>query len=287
MKRLACVGALYAVAALAGCGAPPPRSPSPRPAVVEVKPPQREAPVQETQAVAEAAPPDRATVSIDDCAERIREGTGLPATGADRALYDNGLAAERAGNMAEARSRYFELVQKMPASPYIPLTYLAFGELFRKRAEKQPSMTSLAVQAYKKVASFPPPRNTAYAYALYRMAEVQQQSNPAQALNSYLHTIKSAGNSLCPDVLGRAAKDGIVATYLGVGRPDRAWALFRHAAPDDATAADMLASLVKKYDAAGRAGDGCKAVGAAGNAALQASEQLATAASRCGKALQP
>lgn len=253
---------------------------------MEVNPPSRE-PRAPSQATAYEAPPSRASPDLDECADRIQNGEGLPASGSDRALYEKALATQRAGNLADARRNYFELIQQTPGSRFIPLAYLAFGDLFRERAKKEPAIASLALQAYRKVTSFPPPANTAYAYALLRMAETQAEAAPKPALEAYLRAAKAAVDSPCPDALGQAARAGMVQAYVHVGRPERAWALFRRAAPDDRTAADQLATLADKYNAAGRAADGCKAVRAASDAAVHASERLETAASGCRNSPQP
>ncbi len=275
------VWALCLGACLAGCGRPQPQTPSPpAPAVVEVKPPPAHAPPDPDSVPIAAEPPSRNPTNLDECVELIQDGKSLPASGNDRALYDKALSEQRAGNLADARKDYFELVKNSPASAFIPLAYLAFAELFRKEAEHKPAMLSLATQAYKNVTDFPPPRNKAYAYAFFRIGEAKQHDNPTEALSSYLTAAKHAPDSPCPGALANAARQRTTDTYAGVGRPGRAWDFFRRTAPDDATAAKMLADLVRKYEAAGKPQDGCKAVRAA-SAAARASESLKAAASRC------
>jgi tetratricopeptide (TPR) repeat protein len=254
---------------------------------VEVKPPPAKQPPAQADTPADAAPPTREISNLDECAEQIRDGRGLPASGAGRELYERALSEQRAGNLAAARRSYFELIEQNPASPFIPLAYLAFGDLFREQAKKEPSHASLAISAYRKVTTFPPSDNTAYAYALLRIADMDQKRNANQALAGYARTLAAAADSPCPDALGQAARDGLTATYVGVGRPDRAWAFFRHAAPDDATAARMLAALVDKYNAVGRFRDGCQALRAASDAAVRASPRMQAAASHCGNAAGP
>lgn len=245
--------------------------------MVEVKAPPDKPPQQEI-AKSDAAPPSRNAKSLDECVDLILDAKSLPASGNDRTLYDKALAEQRAGDWAEARKSYFELIKDSPASSFIPLAYLAFAELFRKQAEQKPAMTSLAVSAYQKVTTFQD--STAHAYALFRIAEAKQHDDPTEALDGYLKAASNAPDSPCPDVLGQAAREGLTNTYVDVGRPDRAWPFFRRVAPDDDTAARMLADLIHKYEAAGKPQDGCRAVHAASDAA-RASETLKAVVSRC------
>lgn len=276
-----------AAAALVACRSPQPLTPSPDPPVVKVEPPPDTAAPESGDAPTAAPPPSREAANLDECARHIREGKGLPASGNDRALFDQAVSEQRAGNLPDARRRYFELIRRSPASPFVPLAYLAFGELFREESKREPSHASLAMSAYQKVTTFPPPGNTAYAYALYRIAGMNQKGNAKQALDEYSRALAAAPDSPCPSALGQAARDGLTATYVDAGRPDRAWAFFRHAAADDATAAEMLAALVERYDAAGKAVDGCKALRAAGAAAVRASSRLQAARAHCGNAPRP
>ncbi len=90
----------------------------------------------------------------------------------DEALYYLGYEYEQANDGSRARKAYLDLVQKRPNSKYIPNAYLAFGELFFKEAAADPSKWSLARAAYTKAISYPPPANTVYGYAWYKLALV-------------------------------------------------------------------------------------------------------------------
>jgi len=75
----------------------------------------------------------------------------------DEVQYYLGLEAERDGDVSNARRDYFMLIQQRPASPLVPLAYLAFADLFFDEAKGDPSKWELAAQAYMKVISYPPP----------------------------------------------------------------------------------------------------------------------------------
>ena len=91
----------------------------------------------------------------------------------DEVHYYLGLEREREGDVSNARRAYFTLIQQRPASPFVPLAYLAFADLFFDEAKGDPTKWELAAQAYEKVVSYPPPQNRAYGYAWYRLAHVR------------------------------------------------------------------------------------------------------------------
>jgi tetratricopeptide (TPR) repeat protein len=93
----------------------------------------------------------------------------------DEVLYYRGLACERAGDLQEARRSYFELIQKAPTSSFVPLAYLAFGELFFAEATADPSKWDLADAAFSEVLKYPPPKNVAACYARYRLGLGRRQ----------------------------------------------------------------------------------------------------------------
>ena len=68
----------------------------------------------------------------------------------DEVLYYLAYEHEQAGDLKNARTVYYELIQKAPKSSYIPNAYLAFGELFFVEAQGDPSKWDLAA-AYKEV----------------------------------------------------------------------------------------------------------------------------------------
>jgi tetratricopeptide (TPR) repeat protein len=90
----------------------------------------------------------------------------------DEALYYLALEYERAEDAPDARKTYLALLQEHPDSKLVPLAYLAFGELFFVEASTDPSKWPLAREAYAKSITYPPPGNTAYGYAWFRLAQV-------------------------------------------------------------------------------------------------------------------
>ncbi len=228
--------------------------------------------------------PRRRTPRISTaCAAEIRDGVGLPASTEERELYGAALDAERSGDLITARKSYLQLVQTMPRSRFVPLTYLAFGELFRTEAESEPAKAPIAAQAYREVLKFPAPDNTAFAYAALQMARVEQAGEPQKALADFKRAFEGAATSPCPEAISEHARRGMAQTYVTVGRPDRAWQFFRHVAADDAAAADMLATLLDEYQALGKKSEACVAVRSAGSTA-RSSPRLASAIGACGGA---
>jgi tetratricopeptide (TPR) repeat protein len=90
----------------------------------------------------------------------------------DEATYFLAYERERAGDLAGARRGYLDLITKSPNSRYVPMAYLAFGELFAAEALDDPSKWELAKQAFLKVLTTPPPNNAVYGYAWYRLGYV-------------------------------------------------------------------------------------------------------------------
>lgn len=109
----------------------------------------------------------------------------------DEVLYYLAYEHEQAGDLASARSVYYELIEKAPKSPYIPNAYLAFGELFFQEAQGDPSKWDFAIAAYKEVIKYPPPDNKVYGYARYKLGYVfWNQGNYAQAINEFKNVIE-------------------------------------------------------------------------------------------------
>ena len=98
---------------------------------------------------------------------------------------------EQGGNLKDARSTYFELIQKAPKSPFIPYAYLAFGELFFQEAQGDPAKWDLAAAAYKEVIKYPPPTNKQFGYARYKLGYVHwNKGEYANALNEFKKVIE-------------------------------------------------------------------------------------------------
>jgi tetratricopeptide (TPR) repeat protein len=100
----------------------------------------------------------------------------------DTTLYHLGLEHERANDRPNARKVYYDLIRTHPNSKLVAFAYLAFGELFFREAEDDPSKNDLAAQAYEEVLKYPAPTNYAYGYAAYKLAFVRtRQGNMAEA----------------------------------------------------------------------------------------------------------
>jgi TolA-binding protein len=102
---------------------------------------------------------------------------------ADALLYYAALGYERAGKLDDARKVYLELLQGWPQSRFIPLAYLAFGELFLEEGQRNPAKLDLAGQSYAEVVKYPPEGNPVHGYGEYRLGQVYvQQGDGAQGL---------------------------------------------------------------------------------------------------------
>lgn len=93
---------------------------------------------------------------------------------ADEALYYLGLGYERAGELEKARHAYLELSENWKQSKYLPLAYLAFGELFVAEASRgDTAKWTIAAEFFMEVLKFPPPDNRAWGYAALRLAQTR------------------------------------------------------------------------------------------------------------------
>ena len=97
----------------------------------------------------------------------------------DAVLYRDGNERMLAGDMATARRKLFELIQKFPNSRLVPYAYLGFAEQFLAEAATDASKYPLAQQAFEKVIQYPPPSNHAYAYAWHRLGRAFAGMNDA------------------------------------------------------------------------------------------------------------
>jgi hypothetical protein len=121
--------------------------------------------------------------SFEDCVAEMREGAWL---GGDPAAqtYQEALEDERAGKLDLARRGYLHVIQRFPASPYVPLTYLAFGELFAAEAPGDPSKWALVQQTYQKVIEYPAMGSGVFAFGQLRLAQAyREQNQDAKALD--------------------------------------------------------------------------------------------------------
>jgi tetratricopeptide (TPR) repeat protein len=122
----------------------------------------------------------------------------------DEARYFLAYEREQARDLAGARRAYLDLITQSPSSRYVPLAYLAFGEMFFSEAADDPSKWEIAKQAYRKVLDAPPPANEAYAYAWYRLGYVLvNQGDRDGALHALEKAVEAA--TAFPQVPGAAA----------------------------------------------------------------------------------
>ncbi len=171
----------------------------------------------------------------------------------DEVLYDLAYEYERVSDLSNARKVYYQLIQKTPNSRFVPLAYLAFGDLFFNEAQGDPAKWPFAEQAYKENLKYPTPDNKAYAYAKYKLAIVhERQSQDPQAL-AQLSDAARAGVELDQPQLVDAALAEMVPAYARVGMPAKAYSFFKRAAGDkdgaEKRVLDLLGALAAEYAA--------------------------------------
>lgn len=128
-------------------------------------------------AAAKAGDAAAAKTAHDDAAKRYDMlADSHPTYGQlDEALYYGALEHELAGDLRNARSRYYQLIAKQPQSKLVPAAYFAFGEMFYVEAPQDPSKWALAKQAYLEVIKYPKPANTLYDDAQQRLTDVRSR----------------------------------------------------------------------------------------------------------------
>src|SRR5687767_1106566 len=154
----------------------------------------------------------------------------------DEVLYYLAYEHEQGGNLKDARSVYFELIQKAPKSPFIPYAYLAFGELFFAESQGDPSKWDLAAAAYKEVIKYPPPTNKQFGYARYKLGYVfWNKGEYANALNEFKKVIEYGDQFTdVPNAtqLAKAARRDMIPVYAVAGAPDKAFNFFKPVSGD-------------------------------------------------------
>ncbi|HKY36873.1 MAG TPA: hypothetical protein VJN18_13090 [Polyangiaceae bacterium] len=154
----------------------------------------------------------------------------------DEVLYYLAYEHEQGGNLKDARSVYFELIQKAPKSPFIPYAYLAFGELFFQEAQGDPSKWDLAAAAYKEVIKYPPPNNKQFGYARYKLGYVHwNKGDYPLALNEFKKVIEYGDQFTdVPNAtqLAKAARRDMIPIYAVAGAPDKAFNFFKPVSGD-------------------------------------------------------
>jgi TolA-binding protein len=164
------------------------------------------------------------------CLLEARGGAGASGC-VDEVLHHLAYELEQDGKVDQARKVYLELIQRHPTSPYLPGAYLAFGELFFGEAQADPSKWPLAEQSYKKVLEYPPPENTSFGYAHYKLAYVYwNQGDHARALSELKRTVEhAAAFPKAPSGAGlaAAARRDLVPIYAQTGDATKAHDFFR------------------------------------------------------------
>jgi hypothetical protein len=250
-----------ALALVVGCGGPPPAQPARQEVVVagEDQVPEEDAPETSDSS---APAPARTGGDVEACVRGLRDGEGV-SNAEGRTFYDAGLSAERANDLMTARRSYYELIQKHPRSGLIPLAYLAFGEVFFAEAKSDPSKYPLSEQAYMEVARYPPPDNTAYAYAWLRIGDVHTATADAmRALSDYKKAVEAAKqfpNLPCSQVIGDGAKEKLAKAFADSGDPGKAYVFFKAIVGDEG-AKKMMEQLVAVYRDQKKPTEACSAV---------------------------
>ncbi len=207
-----------------------------------------------------------AATAADDTAERAAHSKAVERFTAlhddhpswprlDEVLYHRGNEHLALGARDRARSDWFELVQKFPQSKLVPRAYLGFADLFFEEATADPSKLELAKQAYQEVLKYPPPDNTVWGYAQYKLGWVHFNLGSFEtALAAFMKTVEFGRSHAAlpgaPKLATEAAKDAVRA-YSRVGRPEAAWAFFRRLSGDggrdDAGTVALVSRLGRAY----------------------------------------
>lgn len=173
----------------------------------------------------------------------------------DDAYYFLGLEYLELGTLDQARKSFLKLLQSFPLSPWVPHTYLSFGELFFAEGQSDPSKLDFAQRSFEEVLKYPPPQNETYGFANYRLAQVQHlKQDDQRALSHFMKAIEFNTNFPAlrsSDAVGDAARREIPLTYAAVGEPRKAEAFFKRIANDPPGSNErlvrMLDGLVAEY----------------------------------------
>jgi hypothetical protein len=229
--------------------------------LVVVPPPPSAAPsaTAEPEASAPAVPsrPPAAAGDVEACIALARGNvtSNDPAKAAGEAEYHNGLAVERKGSMADARRRYFTVIQNYPASVFVPPTYFAFGEMFAREAIQDTSKAPLAEQAFNEVLKYPPPENKLRSITQYRLGIVLSATDRVRALAMLARAAKAdreAPQDSCAVEVSAAALSLSVPIFADVGDPAKAWSFYMGLTGDGARTAQRTLELVEQLARAGK-----------------------------------
>jgi tetratricopeptide (TPR) repeat protein len=154
----------------------------------------------------------------------------------DEIYYYLAYEYEQAGDTANARRVYLDLITKTPNSKYLSSAYLAFGELFFGEALSDPTKWDAAKQAYQKVIAKPPPENKIYGYAWYKLAYVfWNMGDLPHALDAFKRTIDFGVQfSQLPNAskLAESGRRDVVPVYALAGSPNESYNFFKNLSGD-------------------------------------------------------
>jgi tetratricopeptide (TPR) repeat protein len=166
----------------------------------------------------------------------------------DEAFYYLAYEYEQAQEYDYARAVYQVLIDKVPKSPYVPLAYLALGELCFNASLSDGGKWDLAVAAYRNVIKYPPPGNTAFGFGQYKLGYAYwNMGDYAHALNEFRKVIEFG--QTYPDLLnarhlGAAARSAILPVYAEAGAPAKAFDFFRPLSGDGPGSTEKTVALL-------------------------------------------
>jgi tetratricopeptide (TPR) repeat protein len=154
----------------------------------------------------------------------------------DEIYYYLAYEYEQAGDTANARRVYLDLITKTPNSKFLSSAYLAFGELFFNEALSDPTKWDAAKQAYQKVIAKPPPENKIYGYAWYKLAYVfWNMGDLPHALDAFKRTIDFGVQfTQLPNAakLAESGRRDVVPVYALAGSPTESYNFFKNLSGD-------------------------------------------------------
>lgn len=226
----------------------------------------------------EPAAPERPK-DLAKCIAQLREGAAISPEGrfdAGSRDYEAALAFERLGQLQDARRTYLKLLQDSPKSAFAPYAYIAFGEMFALDAQTDPTKFEFAKQSYTEALKFSDPSaNQLCHYSLSRIHVAM--GNDQDALAAQLKVLQAPDTSLCGKELHAHARRDLVAVYLRIGQPDKAFAFLRRAVGNDRDAVELVTRLAEAYDRAGKTEDAQRAVLGAFGASVRSARLCALA----------